>query len=148
LNGAKSSIQSQVDNRKLQIEMFNQTFEPHDLFVIGVLIILEGVLSLDNALVLGLLARRLPQRLQPRALMYGLVGAFAFRVIAILLAGFLLSWRLPKLPSGLPGSGIAGSAWFQRRSTTWSSVTSLPCELSLRVWFGIRGGLWLSALSA
>src|SRR5437588_8311548 len=81
--------------------LFDQTFDPHDLIVIGVLVVLEGVLSLDNALVLGLLARQLPARLQPRALMYGLVGAFVFRVIAILLAGFLLSWHLPKLLGGL-----------------------------------------------
>jgi YkoY family integral membrane protein len=81
--------------------LFGQTFEPHDLFVIGVLIVLEGVLSLDNALVLGLLARRVPHHLQRRALMYGLIGALVFRMLAILLAGFLLAWRLPKLLGGL-----------------------------------------------
>ena len=36
------------------------SFEPGDLAVVGVLVVLEGLLSLDNALVLGLLARRLP----------------------------------------------------------------------------------------
>ena len=39
--------------------LFDQTFDPHDLIVLGVLVVLEGVLSLDNALVLGLLARQL-----------------------------------------------------------------------------------------
>src|SRR5213075_2330536 len=72
---------------------FGQTFEPHDLIVIGILVILEGVLSIDNALVLGLLARKLPKRLRPRALSYGLIGAFVFRAMAIIAAGFLLSWR-------------------------------------------------------
>jgi YkoY family integral membrane protein len=81
--------------------MFGQTFEFHDLIVIGVLVVLEGVLSIDNALVLGLLARRLPKRLRPRALSYGLIGAFVFRVIAIVTAGFLLQWKLPKLLGGL-----------------------------------------------
>ena len=47
--------------------MFNQTFEYHDLMIIGFLVILEGVLSIDNALVLGLLARRVPKAQQQRA---------------------------------------------------------------------------------
>lgn len=79
---------------------FGQTFEPHDLITVGILIILEGVLSIDNALVLGLLARRLPEHQQKRALTYGLVGAFAFRIVAISLATFLLDWHVMKLIGG------------------------------------------------
>src|SRR3954469_24517424 len=81
--------------------MFGQTFEPHDLIVIGVLVVLEGVLSIDNALVLGLLARRLPKHLQSRALTYGLVGAFVFRLIAVATAAYLLHWQIVKLAGGL-----------------------------------------------
>src|SRR3954463_12430121 len=81
--------------------MFDQTFEPHDLIVIGVLIVLEGVLSIDNALVLGLLARRLPRPLQKKALTYGLVGAMVFRILAGATAGWLLPWPFAKLLGGL-----------------------------------------------
>lgn len=81
--------------------MYGQTFEPHDIAIVGLLIVLEGVLSIDNALVLGILAKRLPKRLQSRALTYGLVGAFVFRVIAIATASFLLSWTIAKLLGGL-----------------------------------------------
>jgi YkoY family integral membrane protein len=81
-------------------EIFGQSVELHDLAVIGFLIVLEGVLSIDNALVLGILARRLPKRLQSRALTYGLVGAFVFRLIAIGLASYLLQWRVVKLLGG------------------------------------------------
>lgn len=80
--------------------MFGQTFDLHDLIIIGVLVVLEGVLSIDNALVLGLLARRLPKKLQKKALTYGLVGAFAFRAIAVLTAAYLLRWRWVKLLGG------------------------------------------------
>ena len=80
--------------------MFGQTFEAHDLLLIGLLIILEGVLSIDNALVLGLLAKRLPKSQQKRALTYGLVGAFVFRVISIALAAYLFQWRVVKLVGG------------------------------------------------
>lgn len=81
--------------------MYGQTFEPHDIAIVGLLIVLEGVLSIDNALVLGILAKRLPRHLQGRALTYGLVGAFVFRVIAIATASFLLSWTIAKLLGGL-----------------------------------------------
>jgi YkoY family integral membrane protein len=81
--------------------MFGQTFDLHDLAIIGLLIVLEGVLSIDNALVLGLLAKRLPKRLQGKGLTYGLIGAFVFRVAAIALATYLLRWRVVKLAGGL-----------------------------------------------
>lgn len=80
--------------------MFGQTFESHDILVVLLLVVLEGVLSIDNALVLGLLAKRLPKHLQGRALTYGLVGAFVFRLIAVATAAYLMQWRFVKLLGG------------------------------------------------
>lgn len=80
---------------------FDQTFVSGDLAVVGLLVMLEGVLSIDNALVLGLLARRLPKPLRSRALTYGLAGAFAFRLLAIASAQYLLKWRIVKLLGSL-----------------------------------------------
>src|SRR5215217_3484583 len=84
----------------LLASFFNQQFAATDLAYIGLLVVLEGVLSIDNALVLGLLAKRLPKHQQPRALTYGLVGAFVFRLIAIALASLLLKWWIVKLLGG------------------------------------------------
>lgn len=80
--------------------MFGQTFGSQDIAVIALLIVLEGVLSIDNALVLGLLAKRLPKHQQKKALTYGLIGAFVFRLIAIATASYLLRWRIVKLFGG------------------------------------------------
>lgn len=80
--------------------MFNQTFEFADMPTIAILVLLEGVLSIDNALVLGLLAKRLPHHQQKRALTYGLVGAFVFRVVAIVLAALLMQIKWVKLLGG------------------------------------------------
>jgi YkoY family integral membrane protein len=88
--------------------MFGQTFEPHDLAIIALLIVLEGVLSIDNALVLGLLARRLPKEQRKKALTFGLVGAFVFRFIAIATATFLLKWTVFKLLGGAYLVYVAG----------------------------------------
>lgn len=82
------------------VEILGQRFDVADLLSIAVLVILEGVLSIDNALVLGLLAKRLPRQEQSRALFYGLVGAFVFRVIAVLTASFLLRWTIAKFLGG------------------------------------------------
>jgi len=80
--------------------VFGQTFAPPDLLLIGLLVVLEGVLSIDNALVLGLLAKRLPKNQQTRALTYGLVGAFVFRVVAICATAYLLKSRWIELLGG------------------------------------------------
>jgi YkoY family integral membrane protein len=80
--------------------MFHQTFQPRDLLLVLVLVVLEGLLSIDNALVLGLLARKLPGRLQTKALTYGLIGSFAFRLIAVAAAAWLLEWQIVKLIGG------------------------------------------------
>lgn len=79
---------------------FGQEFVWGDMGIVALLILLEGVLSIDNALVLGLLAKRLPKHQQKRALTYGLVGAFVFRFLAIGVAAFLLKWRVVKLLGG------------------------------------------------
>lgn len=63
--------------------------------VILFLILLEGLLSADNALVLAIMVRHLPQDQQKKALLYGLGGAFVFRFIAILFATFIIQlWWL------------------------------------------------------
>jgi len=80
--------------------MFHQTFQPRDIFLVVVLVVLEGLLSIDNALVLGLLAGKLPGRLQTKALTYGLVGSFVFRLLAVCVAAWLLKWRIVKLLGG------------------------------------------------
>lgn len=75
--------------------MFGQKFESSDIFTVGVLVLLEGLLSADNALVLAIMVRHLPAKLQKRALLYGLGGAFFFRFIAILFSTLVMQlWWL------------------------------------------------------
>ena len=71
-----------------------------DLLTIATLAVLEGILSVDNALVLAILVRTLPKHQQKKALAYGIVGAFAFRVIALLLAAYLMRMVVFKLIGG------------------------------------------------
>jgi YkoY family integral membrane protein len=72
------------------------TIEFADLVTIGLLVALEGLLSADNAMVLAVIVLGLPKREQRQALRYGILGAFAFRVIAIIFAFWLkdIQWVL------------------------------------------------------
>jgi len=71
--------------------------EASDLLTIGLLIALEGLLSADNAMVLAVLVLGLPKHQQKKALQYGMIGAFVFRTIAILLATLLIQVAWVKL---------------------------------------------------
>ena len=68
-----------------------------DFVTIGLLVLLEGLLSADNALVLAILVLGLPRRQQRKALRYGIAGAFVFRILATLLALHLIAFGWVKL---------------------------------------------------
>ena len=68
-----------------------------DLLTVALLVALEGILSADNAMVLAVLVLGLPREQQRKALQYGIVGAFVFRVGAILLAAYLIEIRIVML---------------------------------------------------
>lgn len=68
---------------------------------IGTLVLLEGLLSADNALVLAVLVKHLPLNQRKKALRYGLVGAFAFRFLCILIATWLIhAWFFKAVGAG------------------------------------------------
>lgn len=72
-----------------------------DFVTIGLLVVLEGLLSADNALVMAIMVLGLPADAHQKALRYGLLGGFAFRVLATLLAAYLISVSWIKLLGGL-----------------------------------------------
>jgi YkoY family integral membrane protein len=72
-------------------------FEISDLLTVGLLVILEGLLSADNAMVLAILVLGLPKHQQRKALRYGIAGAFIFRGLATLLAVHLIQLNWVKL---------------------------------------------------
>ncbi|HEV3164883.1 MAG TPA: TerC family protein [Isosphaeraceae bacterium] len=71
------------------------------LLAIVTLVVLEGLLSADNALVLAVMVRHLPKHEQKRALRYGIWGAFVFRFIAVIFAAKLLDYWQLKVAGGL-----------------------------------------------
>lgn len=60
------------------------------LWVLVVLIGLEGLLAADNALVLAIMVKHLPEEERKRALFYGLAGAFVLRFGSLFIISFLV----------------------------------------------------------
>src|SRR5438105_1409715 len=84
------------------------TVTPGDLLLIPFLAFLEALLSIDNAIVLAMMAKPLPKALQRKALTYGLFGSVVFRLAALGLASRLLHWSLAKVAGGAYLLFIAG----------------------------------------
>lgn len=80
--------------------MFGQTFSSGDLATISLLVVLEGLLSIDNALVLAVLAERLAPPLRFKALSYGLIGGLIMRLMATAAAAILIRWSIIELLGG------------------------------------------------
>lgn len=62
------------------------------LWVIAVLVVLEGLLATDNAVVMAVMVKHLPEEKQRKALFYGLLGAFIFRFGALFLITILVKY--------------------------------------------------------
>jgi len=77
-----------------------QAFTLTDIVSIGTLAVLEGILSVDNSLVLAILVRALPKEQQKKALTYGIIGAFVFRLIALIFAVHLIKFVIFKMIGG------------------------------------------------
>src|SRR4051794_20677269 len=72
-----------------------------DLLLVLFLAFLEGLLSIDNAIVLAMMAKPLPRDLQKKALTYGLAGSVVFRLAMLGLASHLIHWPWAKILGGV-----------------------------------------------
>lgn len=64
-------------------------------WVLLVLVALEGLLAADNALVLAIMVKHLPDEERKKALFYGLAGAFVFRFGSLFIISYLVDiWQV------------------------------------------------------
>ncbi|HPO09920.1 MAG TPA: TerC family protein [bacterium] len=95
----------------------------HDFVVVLTLILMEGLLSADNALVLAILVRHLPGNQRKKALKYGIIGAFVFRLIAILIATHLIRFWYFQLAGGVYLVYICIAHFIRHSSTEQTTKT-------------------------
>ncbi|WP_341301544.1 TerC family protein [Lysinibacillus sp. FSL H8-0500] len=75
--------------------------DPVSWGLISSLILIEGLLSADNALVLAVLVKHLPDKQRKRALMYGMLGAYFFRFLFIGIGVYLVEFWFIKVLGAL-----------------------------------------------
>ena len=85
---------------------------------------LEVLLSMDNAVILALIAKELPQNQQKKALRYGLIGALLLRMAAVALAGRLVNYPWVRAVGGAYLLWLAIQYFAVRGSEKKSSVRS------------------------
>ncbi len=82
------------------VEFFGHTPTEASIIVFN-LILIESMLSVDNALVMGTMVMDLPKSQRGKALRYGIFGAYFFRGLALLLAAWLMKVVWLKALGGL-----------------------------------------------
>lgn len=113
-----------------------ELFSPQFFSALLAIIIIDLVLAGDNAIVIALAARKLPQHLQMRAVIWGTAGAIAVRVLLTLVVvallkipglmlagGILLIWIAYKLLASDDGGGshVGGTSV----TSFWSAIRTI-----------------------
>lgn len=114
------------------------------LMVVLILVLIEGILSVDNAAVLATMVMRLPQEQRGKALKYGIFGAYAFRGICLALAAWLITiWWLEPL-GGLYLLWLAWGHFSKHLSVETQGAEAVVTEGNLlyRRTIGLLGPFW------
>lgn len=96
-------------------------------FVVVNLIIIESLLSVDNAAVLATMVMDLPRAQRAKALRYGIIGAYVFRGICLLLASWIINIGWLKALGGLYLLWLAIN-YFRTKATVEESDDTLNKE--------------------
>lgn len=113
------------------------------LIVIGNLVLIESLLSIDNAAVLATMVLDLPENQRQKALKYGILGAYVFRGLALLFASVLIKiWWLKPI-GGFYLLYLVFDWWKKKKnSTEEESVVDKNANWLYRKTVGYFGNFW------
>lgn len=128
------------------VEFFGHTPTEAGIIVFN-LILIESMLSVDNALVMGTMVMDLPKNQRGKALRYGIFGAYFFRGIALLLAAWLMKIVWLKAVGGIYLLYLAFD-FFRSKSTVSTEDDTLNKQTN---WFykntvGRIGNFWSTVI--
>jgi YkoY family integral membrane protein len=118
------------------------------LLIIGNLILIESLLSVDNAAVLATMVMELPRKDRRRALKYGLFGAYLFRGLCLVFATYLVKVWWLKAIGGLYLLYLAWE-WWKKKQDKKANKDHLNKETSRLYKFtvGRFGYFWATVIS-
>ncbi len=73
-----------------EVDSFSSIFTPQALYVVAALVVIEGLLSVDNALAIAAMASHLDEKKRKIAMTIGYAGAYGFRILALFLASVII----------------------------------------------------------
>ncbi|MGI4869975.1 MAG: TerC family protein [Janthinobacterium lividum] len=111
------------------------------LAVVGNLVIIESLLSVDNAAVLATLVGDLPPAERTKALRYGIFGAYIFRGLCLVFASYLVGFWFLKPLGGLYLLYLAFN-YFRTRKPEEDEVPDKRKSLVYRYTLGLLGPFW------
>ena len=104
------------------------------LLILINIVLLEIVLSIDNAAVLAAMVKELPKNQQKKALTYGIAGAYLFRGLALVFASILINLVWLKVVGGLYLVYLAYKALFGKGGDGESSGMNVKIPWLSPLW--------------
>lgn len=99
-----------------------------------IIVALEAVLSVDNAMVLAVMVRPLPEHLRSKALLYGIIGAYVLRGLALHFATLIIQIWWIQLLGGLYLVYLAVNHIFRRNSHSETDQVSVQQAAAASFW--------------
>lgn len=118
--------------------------------LIGTLVIMEGLLSADNALVLAVMVKHLPEKQRKKALFYGLLGAYAFRFLAIGIGVYLIEFWWVKVLGAAYLAWLAIKYFIDKRKASGQEDDNEEEEKALEksgIFIRLFGNFWGTVVS-
>lgn len=117
------------------------------ILIIGNLILIESLLSVDNAAVLATMVMDLPHQQRKKALKYGILGAYVFRGICLMLASFLVQIWWLKVVGGMYLIYLFGSWLYKKQSTETTESFKKENSKLYNYTVGRLGNFWAVVIS-
>ena len=114
------------------MELLTSTFTPAFFSALLAIILIDLALAGDNAIVIGLAARQVPQHLQKKVLLWGAVAAVVVRAICTLFVVWLLKIPGFLLAGGLTLIYIAWKLVQPQNDPANGNAHSMTADVSLR----------------
>ncbi len=87
----ESRLEGKLMSLVLLADSIQSIFSWQSLYVVAALVVIEGLLSVDNALAIAAMASHLDEKKRKIAMTIGYAGAYGFRIVALFLASVIIN---------------------------------------------------------